>query len=133
MGLLSWLTGIGLPSLVGFACFAGAIAAWFRVPVLGHYIGLGLAMIGVGFLAHASGYSAAREACQEAAVRSELAQAKQDLAISQEAAKQAQQLGERLAASEARNMEIVNELANRPVPDSCRLSGDDIKRLLGIR
>lgn len=133
MSALGWLLGIGLPSVVGMACFAGAAAAWFRVPVFGHYVGLALAMIGVGFLAHANGYSAAREACQEAAVRTELKQVRADLEAAQAAAKQARALGERLAASEARNLEIVHELQSRPVPDVCRLDSRDVDRLLGIR
>lgn len=131
MSIIGWLLGIGLPSIIGIACFAGAVAAWFRLPVFGHYVGLALAMIGVGLLAHANGYSAAREACQEAAVRAELKQARADLDAAQAAAKQARTLGDRLAALEARNMEIVHELQS--VPDGCRLSGDDVKRLLGIR
>lgn len=133
MSALGWLLGIGLPSIVGVSCFAGAVAAWFRLPVFGHYVGLALAMIGVGFVAHASGYSSARQDCKEAAVRAELSQTKADLAHAQTAAKQARTLGDRLAAAEARNMEIVNELQNRPVPDACRLSGDDVGRLLGVR
>lgn len=133
MGALSWITGVGLPTLAAFACFAGAAAAWFRIPVLGHYFGLALACVGVALIANAKGYSDAREACNEAAVRAELAQAKRDLAIAQEVANQARELGDRLAAQQARNLEIVNELQTRPVTDACRLSGDDVRRLLGVR
>lgn len=133
MNALGWLLGIGLPSIVGMACFAGAAAAWFRVPVFGHYLGLALAMVGVGFLSYANGVSNTRAECQEAAVRAELAQVRADLAVAQSAAKQAREMGDRLSAAEARNMEIVHELQNRPVPDACRLSADDLKRLLGVR
>lgn len=133
MGALSWLTGVGLPTLAAFACFAGAAAAWFRIPVLGKYIGLALACVGVALIANAKGFNDARALCQEAAVRAELAQAKRDLAIAQEVANQARELGDRLAAQEARNMEVVNELQSRPVTDACRLSSDDVKRLLGVR
>lgn len=130
---LTWMLGIGLPTLVGFACFAGAVASWFRIPVIGHYLGLALAMLGVGFVAHASGYSAARQHCQEAAVRAELAQARADLAIAKAVAEQARELGDRLNVSEARNLELAHEIASRPVDDVCRLGADDIKRLLNIR
>lgn len=133
MGALSWLTGVGLPTLAAFACFAGAAAAWFRVPVIGHYFGLALACVGVALIANAKGFSDAREMCNDAAIRAELAQTKRDLTIAQDVASQARELGDRLAAQEARNMEIVNELQSRPIPDDCRLSSDDVKRLLGVR
>lgn len=133
MGTLSWLTGVGLPTLVALACFAGGVATWFRVPFLGKYIGLALACVGVALIANARGFSDARALCQEAALRAELKQVRADLSIAQSAAKQAHEMGDRLAAAEARNMEFVNELQNRPVPDACRLSGDDLRRLLNIR
>jgi hypothetical protein len=133
MTALGWIFGIGLPSIVGLACFAGAVAAWFRVPVLGHYIGLALALIGVGFVAHANGYSAAREACKEASVRAELAQAQADLSAAKAAAAQARDLGDRLNVSEARNLELAHALASRPIPDGCALSPADADGLRAIR
>ena len=133
MNAFGWVFGIGLPSIVGAACFAGAVAAWLKVPVFGHYLGLALALIGVGFVAHANGYSAARAACKESAVRAELAQVRADLNAAKAAAAQARELGDRLNQSEARNMELVNALASRPVPDGCALSPDDADSLRNIR
>jgi hypothetical protein len=133
MGALSWLTGVGVPTLAGIGLLAAAAFAWFRLPVLGKYAGLALACVGVAMIANARGFADARALCNEAAVRAELAQVRADLAHAQAAAKQAREIGDRLAAAEARNMELVNDIQNRPTPDGCRLSPDDLRRLLGIR
>jgi hypothetical protein len=128
MGALSWLTGVGLPTLAAFACFAGAAAAWFRVPVLGHYFGLALACVGVALIANAKGFSDARDACKEAAVRAELAQARRDIAIMAEAADKASELSSRLNETEQRNADLARKLTG-----SCLLNDDDARRLRDIR
>ncbi|MDP2358619.1 MAG: hypothetical protein Q8M31_21550 [Beijerinckiaceae bacterium] len=134
MGAITWISGVGLPVLIGSAAFAGAAFAWFRLPVFGHYAGLALALIGVGFLAHANGYATARGACQEASLRAELAQTKADLKNAQNAAARAREMGDRLDAAEALNSELAHELATRPEPDVCRNATDgDVNRLRAIR
>jgi hypothetical protein len=139
MGWISWLTGIGVPVLLGSAALIAAVAAYAYIPSIKFLpdirtpVCVALVGVGIWLIAHASGFDAARDACKEASIRAELAQVRADLAHAQEAASQARILGDRLAAAEARNMEIVNELASRPIPDACRLGGDDIKRLLNIR
>jgi hypothetical protein len=134
MNILSWITGIGIPSLVGFACLAGAVYAWFQIPVFGHWIGLGAAVLGVGLLAHASGYSSARADCQDASLRTELAQVRADLEKEKNARAADRKLGELLNQAEARNMELAHELATRPEPDACRNATDgDAQRLRDIR
>lgn len=128
MGMLSWITGVGFPTFAAFACFAGAIAAWFRVPVFGHYVGLALACVGVALVANAKGFSDAREMCNEAAVRAELAQAKRDLTIMSDAADRASELAKKLTDAERKNDEIARKLTG-----SCVLDERDADGLRRIR
>jgi hypothetical protein len=128
-----WLAGIGLPFFAGCALLAGAAYVWFRVPVFGHYGGLALAVIGVAMIARASGYASARADCKDATLRTELAQARADLRNAQNAALQAREIGDRLSQSEAKNMELAHELAQRPVIDDCRADDGDVERLRAIR
>ena len=124
MGALSWLTGVGLPTLAAFACFAGAAAAWFRIPVLGHYFGLALACVGVALIANAKGFSDARGLCNDAALRAELANARRDLAIMADAADKASELAGKLNEQERKNADLARKLTG-----SCLL-GDDAARML---
>lgn len=124
MGALSWITGIGLPTLAAFACFAGAAAAWFRIPVIGHYFGLALACVGVALIANAKGFSDARALCNDAALRAELANARRDLSIMADAADKASQLASQLTDAEHRNVELA-----RKITGNCLL-GDDAARML---
>jgi hypothetical protein len=128
-----WLSGVGLPTIAGAAALAGAAYAWFRVPVIGQYMGLALCALGVGLLAYAGGYADARAACNDASLRTELAQARADLQAASNAEAQARELGARLNATEARNHELAHELANRPTSDACRAGDDDVGRLRNIR
>lgn len=128
MGALSWLTGVGLPTLAAFACFAGAAAAWFRLPILGHYFGLALACVGVALMANAKGYSDAREACNEAAVRAELQQVRRDLAIALGAADKANVLSEKLNEAERKNDELA-----RKITGACLLDERDAAGLRNLR
>jgi hypothetical protein len=128
MGAMSWLTGVGLPTLAAFACFAGAAAAWFRVPVLGHYFGLALACVGVALIANAKGFSDARALCNDAALRSELANARRDLSIMAQAADKASELSSKLNEAEQRNAELA-----RQITGSCVLNENEADRLRKIR
>lgn len=131
MGTLSWLTGVGIPSLVGFALLAGAAWAWFQIPALGKYIGLALACVGVAILANAKGFSDARALCNEAAARAELMSVRRDLDTAHEA--QARAAGQAVALREAEriNEELADEIA--ALPDDCVADDSHIKRLLRIR
>lgn len=128
-----WLSGVGLPTIAGAAALASAAYAWFRVPVIGQYLGLSLCALGVGLISYGQGYANARAACHDASLRTELAQARADLKAAQSAAAQAREMGDRLNATEARNHELAHELANRPTTDACRAGDDDIERLRNIR
>jgi hypothetical protein len=128
MGALSWLTGVGLPTLAAFACFAGAAAAWFRIPFLGHYFGLGLACVGVALMANAKGFSDARGLCNEAAVKAELAQVRADLAHLQAAASRADELSDKLTGAEKENAELARKLSS-----ACLLNERDADGLRRIR
>lgn len=128
MGALSWITGIGLPTLAAFACFAGAAAAWFRFPIIGKYIGLALACVGAALIANAKGFADARAQCQDAALRAELAQAKRDLAITAEAADKASELSGKLTEAERRNDDLARKLTG-----SCLLSPSDSDGLRRIK
>lgn len=131
MGALSWLTGVGLPTLAAFACFAGAAAAWFRIPVLGHYFGLALACVGVALMANAKGFSDARAMCNEAAVRAELAQVRADLAKTQRAEADALAKAGALSEAQRKNEELADAISR--IPDVCIADDGHIKRLLGVR
>ena len=126
--MMGWLTGIGLPTLAAFACFAGAAAAWFRIPVLGHYFGLALACVGVALIANAKGFSDARALCNDAALRAELANARRDLSIMAEAADKASQLANQLTEAERKNADLARKLTG-----NCRLSPADVDGLRNIR
>ena len=128
MGALSWLTGVGLPMSVAFACFAGAAAAWFRVPFLGHYLGLALACVGVALVANAKGFSDARSLCNDAALRAELANARRDLSIMAEAADKASELAGKLTETERKNADLARKLTG-----SCLLGDDNARRLRNIQ
>jgi hypothetical protein len=128
MGALSWLTGVGLPTLVGFACILGSAAAWFRVPLVGKYLGLALACVGVALIANARGFSDARALCNDAALRAELANARRDLAITLEAADKASQLASQLTDAERKNDELA-----RKITSDCLLGDDNARRLQRIQ
>ena len=128
MGALSWLTGVGLPMSVAFACFAGAAAAWFRVPFLGHYLGLALACVGVALIANAKGFSDARSLCNDAAIRAELANALRDLSITQEAANKASELAGKLTETERHNADLARKLTG-----SCLLDESSARKLRDLR
>lgn len=66
-----------------------------------------------------------------AQIRLELATAQADLAAAKSAAANANQIAARLAAAEAKNMELAHEAAR--LAKSCPLSDADRRRLLGIK
>jgi hypothetical protein len=139
IGWLAWFTNIGVPTLSGIACFLVAAAAYAYIPKIPWLpdirtpVCAALVAGGVWFIAYAEGAKSTNAACQEAAVRAELATVRADLATAKAAADRAREFGDRLAAAEARNAEVIHELETRPIPDACRLSDDDRRRLLGIR
>lgn len=131
MGALSWLTGVGLPTLAAFACFAGAAAAWFRIPLLGHYFGLGLACVGVALMANAKGFSDARAMCKADVLQAELMALRRDLDVSHEAQRFAAHQAIALANSERINKELADEIA--AMPDVCVANDGHIERLLRLK
>lgn len=125
MGVLSYLTGVGVPVLLGLACYAGALASQVYLTALVPFIGRALTVIlciaGTAEIAYSRGFESARLDCKEAAVRVDLEKTKMDLALSIKAGQiAAQQLIDQ-STSEARNQELVDEIANlkrAPVPPS---------------
>jgi Skp family chaperone for outer membrane proteins len=57
---------------IGALLIAAGAAAWFRVPVLGHYIGLAAVATGAALIWGAVQYDAAADNCKEAIVRAQL-------------------------------------------------------------
>src|SRR4051812_31931569 len=57
---------------IGALLIAGGAAAWFRVPVLGKYIGLAGVAVGCSLIWGAVQYDAAAGNCKEAIVRAQL-------------------------------------------------------------
>jgi hypothetical protein len=68
-----------------------------------------------------------------AQIRLELATAKADLDAAKAAAANANQIAARLAAAEAKNMELAHELQKRPVDDACRIDEPTSRRLRAIK
>jgi capsule polysaccharide export protein KpsE/RkpR len=66
-------------------------------------------------------------------IRLELATAQADLAAAKAAAASANQIAARLAAAEARNMELSHELQKRPATDACRLDDNSARGLQRIK
>jgi hypothetical protein len=128
MGVLSWLTGVGLPSLVGFALLAAAAVAWLRIPVFGQYFGLVLACVGCLILGNARGFSDCLDSSKVNAIRAELANAKRDLAISQHSAELANSLHSKLSEAERRNAELASKITG-----DCLLGDDNARRLQRIQ
>lgn len=131
MGALSWLTGVGLPTLTGIGLLIAAAFAWFKLPAIGKYFGLGLACLGVAMIANAKGFSDARALCKEASIRAELASVRRDLDAAHEANARAAGQAIQLAQAERTNKEMADEIAS--LPDSCIADGEHVRRLLGIR
>jgi hypothetical protein len=57
---------------IGALLIAGGAAAWFRVPVFGHYVGLAGVAAGAALIWGAVQYDAAAGNCKEAIVRAQL-------------------------------------------------------------
>ena len=131
MMTLAWITGVGIPSLVGVALLVGAGLAWFQLPVVGRHVGVIAACIGVYLLADANGVSKGLAECKEASLRAELAAVRRDLDQAHEAGARAHSQSLLLAESQRRNQELVDEIAN--IPDACIADGGHVKRLLGIK
>lgn len=131
MGLLSWLTGVGLPSLVGFGLLGLAGWAWFQIPVLGKYLGLAGACVGVALLVSAVSFNEARKMCNELAVQAELAAVRRDLDTAHEASARAAGQSVKLAEAERRNKELAHEISK--TPDTCVANSSHIKRLRSIK
>lgn len=130
--LLGWLN-VDLGTFVGVALIAAGAFAWFRVPVVGKYAGLGLVVAGAWVLAEARGYSRAQDACHEAAVRAELAAVRADLANANRAAARAVALAQQLTDTERKNQELAYEIARQPAPPVCIFDRRAADRLRSIR
>jgi hypothetical protein len=107
-------------SLVGF--FLGPI---------GRLVGIGLIAAAALGWAYTKGASNARARCDAAALRAELAAARADLDAAKRAASEAETIGAKLRAAEAKNMELAHEAAR--IAKSCDLSPADADRLRRIR
>ena len=54
-------------------CIAGAVVAWFRLPILGKYIGAGLLAMAAGLIAYDMGFRARGGLDQSATLRAQIA------------------------------------------------------------
>jgi hypothetical protein len=131
MGALSWIMGVGVPTLAGAGLLVGAAFAWFRLPDIGHYLGLALACVGVAMLANARGFSDARALCNDAALRAEIASLRRDIDTAHEAQAFAVSQSRNLAAAEQSNRELADEIA--AMPDDCLADADHVRRLLRVK
>ena len=131
MGLLSWVTGVGLPSLIGFGLLGLAGWAWFQIPIIGKYLGLAGACVGVALLVSAVSFNEARNLCNELAVRAELASVRRDLDTAHEVAAKAAGQSVELAEAERINKELADEISR--TPDTCIANSNHIKRLRSVK
>ena len=128
MAVLGWLTGVGLPTLVGFALLGAAAVAWVRDPFFGHYFGLVLACVGSLILGNAKGFSDCLDSSKVAAIRAELSAARDDLKNMQDAANVAAELSGKLTKAEQMNADLARKLTG-----SCLLGDDNARRLRDIK
>lgn len=124
-------------TLAGVALIVAGAFAWFRVPVFGKYVGLGLIVGGCWVLAEARGYARARDACKEAALRIELANVRADLNNAEYAAERAGELKIRLDLAERKNQELAHAIeldaVKTPPPAACLLDRRSADRLRAIK
>lgn len=114
---------------------APSIIGWFAKPAgRAALIALGV-LLAAGYIHHL-GYASASAQCEERALRSQLAAAKADLKLAQDAEADARTQSQHLEAAVAANAEKVRgleaALARRP-DGRCVLTPDDARRLRNIR
>lgn len=124
-------------------CIAGAVVAWFRLPILGKYIGAGLLAMAAGIIAYDMGFRARGELDQSAALRAEIAARDAVIAEKDRQAQAAHKIAEaasdRASASEALSANLqseidayADELAKRPADSRCSLDQRDVDGLSAI-
>lgn len=108
---------------------AGVLA--FLASGVGRYVAGALLLLVAYGAGYARGGSRAEGKCEAAALRADLAAARQDLRLARDLAAMDAAAHKDAAALAAANQRIVDDL--RSQPPRCRLSGDDARRLRGIR
>lgn len=120
MGWISSLLGIGVPFIIGLACFAASVFVYFYVGALMPTVARGLAVvlvvIGALAIGYGRGFEVARDACGEASLRVELQKSQMDLAAAKRAHEIAENSIAELNAADVRNQEIVHEIERIRIP-----------------
>ena len=124
-------------------CVAGAVIVWFRIPILGKYIGAGLLALAAGFVAYDMGFRARGELDQSAALRAEIAakdaviaekdrQAQAARSIAEAASERADAAQKQSADLQSEIDAYADELAKRPADSRCVLDDRDVRGLQSI-
>jgi hypothetical protein len=131
------VTGMWLPFAGAALCIAGAVVAWFKLPVFGHYIGAGLIAVSAFLLGDVRGYVSARSDCSEAQLRARILVLESDLSNIKSAADDERRKNQELDAIVLEHQkELANyaeELRRRPARVDCAVTPDDLSAPDGVR
>jgi len=125
---------------IGALLIAGGAAAWFRVPVFGHYIGAAGIAAGAALIWGAVQYDAAAGNCKEAIVRAQLASSQARVTelerqiddgkkILADAADRVAKLAVETNAANKKAQDYEDQLSKASKNDDCPLDDDLWKRL----
>jgi len=125
---------------IGALLIAGGAAAWFRVPVFGHYLGLAGVAAGAALIWGAVEYDAAAGNCKEAIVRAQLTASQARVtelerqidagkATLDAAAQRSAQLESETAAANKRADDYEDQLSKAGQNGNCALDDDLWRRL----
>jgi hypothetical protein len=109
-----------------------SVVGFFLGPI-GRLVGIALIALAALGWAYTKGAASATARCDAAALRAELAAARADLDAAKRAASEAETIGAKLRAAEAKNTELSHELSKRPAADACRLDDGDVRGLRSIK
>jgi hypothetical protein len=110
-----------------------ALVLAFFVSTLGRYVIIGVAILGIAFGIHRTGYNSAKRVCEAAAKQREIEIMNKDIQIGELLAKEDARNADELAKDQEKEHEfqrkLEEELSKRPVADQCRITPADIERL----
>jgi hypothetical protein len=110
-----------------------AVVLAFLASTLGRYLLIGVAVIGIIFGIHRTGYNSAKRVCEAAAKQREIEIMNKDIQIGQMMAKEDDRNATELAKDQEKENEFQRkleaELSKRPAADRCALTEPDRLRL----
>ena len=110
-----------------------ALILAFFASAIGRYVLIGVAILGIIFGIHRTGYNAAMRTCEAASKQREIEIKNRDIKISELMAKEDERNAVELAKDQEKEnafqRKLEDELSKRPVADQCRLNSGDVGRL----